>query len=303
MPVIAALAVLSGIVTLLAFCGRWWWMFDLIASFRPQLVLVLAVLAGALALRRWSRTATFTVAVLGINLAVVLPLFIPPERPSQADFRILSFNLLWENPNLEQVIDYIKESKADLVILLETTALWEEALAAAGLPYELTGTRSAEAIFGSVVLAPKDAVVESFGFGRSDPRAVAVALENGIHVLAIHPLSPYTQARAEKRNEQFRFASQWVGEQPGPVIVVGDFNAGPWSYPFRRLVSDTGLHDSARGFGLELSYPAEAIPLIQVSIDHLLYSDGLAVVDRRLGPSLGSDHLPLTVDLAVSPNG
>lgn len=303
MPLIAALAALVGSVALVAFLGRWWWMFDLAASFRPQLTVLLALLAVTLAWQRWRRMALFTAAVLGINLAVVLPLFVPLARPPHGELRILSFNVLWDNPNFDQVIDYIRESNADLIVLLETTAAWENELAAARLPYELTGTRVPGAIFGSVVLGPQDARVESFGFARSDPRAVAVALNSGVQVLAIHPLSPYTQARAEERNEQFDFASRWVKEQQGRVIVVGDFNAGPWSYPFRRLVSGTGLHDSSRGFGLELSYPAEAIPLIQVSIDHLLYSDGLAVVDRRLGPSLGSDHYPLTVDLAFSESG
>jgi endonuclease/exonuclease/phosphatase (EEP) superfamily protein YafD len=39
--------------------------------------------------------------------------------------------------------------------------------------------------------------------------------------------------------------------------------------------------------------------LLQVSIDHLLHSSELAVADRRLGPPLGSDHLPLVVDLSL----
>jgi endonuclease/exonuclease/phosphatase (EEP) superfamily protein YafD len=39
--------------------------------------------------------------------------------------------------------------------------------------------------------------------------------------------------------------------------------------------------------------------LLQVSIDHLLHSSELAVADRRLGPPMGSDHLPLVVDLSI----
>ena len=80
---------------------------------------------------------------------------------------------------------------------------------------------------------------------------------------------------------------------------MGDFNATPWSFPFRRLLSSTDLSNSARGYGLDLSYPANGNLLVRVPIDHLLFSGGLAVVDRRLGPAMGSDHFPLTVDLAL----
>jgi endonuclease/exonuclease/phosphatase (EEP) superfamily protein YafD len=31
----------------------------------------------------------------------------------------------------------------------------------------------------------------------------------------------------------------------------------------------------------------------------VLYSDGFEVIDRRLGPPLGSDHRPVVVDLAL----
>jgi endonuclease/exonuclease/phosphatase (EEP) superfamily protein YafD len=300
---VAGLAVLAGIANLLAFFGGWWWMFDILATFRPQLSVLLAVTAGLLALRRWYRTAAFTTLVLGINLIVIIPLFIGPARPERTDVRILSFNVLWDNPNFGEVIGYIRESKADVVVLHETTELWEEALNAAALPYEITIVRESGDSFGAAVLAPSSSEIESFGLGLTDPRAVAISLEQGLAVLAIHPLSPYTRARAETRDEQFEFANRWVIDQSGPVIVVGDFNAGPWSYPFRRMVADTGLHDSARGFGLEFSYPAGSSPLVQIAIDHLLYSDGLAVRDRRLGPAMGSDHLPLTVDLAFSSGG
>jgi endonuclease/exonuclease/phosphatase (EEP) superfamily protein YafD len=37
-----------------------------------------------------------------------------------------------------------------------------------------------------------------------------------------------------------------------------------------------------------------------VPIDHLLHGQALEVVDRRLGPALGSDHFLLVVDLQLT---
>ena len=67
----------------------------------------------------------------------------------------------------------------------------------------------------------------------------------------------------------------------------------------RRLLAAGELKNSQRGYGLELTFPSDSSPLVQVSIDHVLHSDGFRVVDRRLGPALGSDHLPVVVDLAL----
>ncbi|MGI8515612.1 MAG: endonuclease/exonuclease/phosphatase family protein [Acidimicrobiia bacterium] len=300
MPLIAAFAAAVALLSLVAFLGGLFWMFDLVAAFRPQLALVLLVLSSILMLSRWHRTALVIGLVMVVNVVTIIPLFVPGPRAATRDLRILSFNVLANNEDYEEVIEFIQTSGADLVVLHEASEPWEEALGEADLGYTIWLNRNPEDIFSSVVLAPPDAIVESFGFRLDDPRSVAIRLPSGVSVLAIHPLSPQRRQRAELRDRQLAIAGDWVKEQAGPVIVTGDFNASPFSYPYRRLRATTGLNDSIRGFGLELTYPARLPSFFQVSIDHLLFSEGLAVVDRRLGPALGSDHFPLIVDLAVS---
>jgi endonuclease/exonuclease/phosphatase (EEP) superfamily protein YafD len=120
-------------------------------------------------------------------------------------------------------------------------------------------------------------------------------------VLAIHPVSPVSARRARHRDAQLEFAAQWALAHRGPAIVVGDFNATPWSHAFRRLLAATDLANSQRGFGVEASYSAHTSFLFRVPIDHLLHTPDLAVLDRRLGPAIGSDHFPLIVDLGKAP--
>jgi endonuclease/exonuclease/phosphatase (EEP) superfamily protein YafD len=247
--------------------------------------------------------ATSLLAV--VNLLLIVPLFLGPSRPASGELRVLSFNILGSNRHFGEVIDFIRASEADVVVLHEVTRRWEDAIeeasaAFADWEYEVTEARGGGDLFGSLVLAPTGTVVESFGFGVTDPRSIEILLPDGVAMLAVHPLSPSSEFRAEQNDRQLQFAADWAADQEGPTIVVGDFNATPWSYAFRRLISSTDLANSERGFGLELSYPADAHPLLRVPIDHLLYSDELAVVDRRLGPALGSDHFPLTVDLALT---
>ena len=117
--------------------------------------------------------------------------------------------------------------------------------------------------------------------------------------LLVEVLSPSTEERARLRDAQLGFARDWSAETGGRRIVAGDLNATPWSQPFRRLLHDGGLTNSQLGYGLELTFPSGSSRLVQVSIDHVLHSEGFAVIDRRLGPALGSDHLPVVVDFAL----
>jgi endonuclease/exonuclease/phosphatase (EEP) superfamily protein YafD len=283
-----------------AFFGRYWWMLDLAANFRAHMAAALVTAALMLALGRWYRTALLVGLAAALNAAAVLPLFIGPAvRPETPDLRVMSFNILSDNANYDEVIGFIAAEDPDVVVLHEASLPWEEALEAASLDYDITRGRTDDLIFGSLVLARPGSEVQSFGFQISDPRAIEVVLPSGVAVLGIHPLAPFPDDQTERRRFQFEFASLWASSREGPRVIMGDFNASPWSDSFRRLRTDTGLHNSQAGFGLELSYPAQASPLLQVSIDHLLHSSELAVADRRLGPPMGSDHLPLVVDLSL----
>ena len=304
MLIVALVGYCLGVATVAGFFGGSWWVLDLLAGFRHQLAVGLVVCALLAGFARWKRTSVAIGLLAAVNLALVVPLYIGPSRPEAAELRVLSFNVLASNRRYGEVVDFIRDSAADLVVLHEVTRGWEQAVEEAAAtfddwPYEITRARGRGDLFGSMVLVEAGAAVRSFGFALTDPRAIEILLPDGVALLAIHPLSPSSEFRARQNDRQLLFAAEWAAVQDGPAVVVGDFNATPWSFPFRRLLSSTDLANSARGYGLDLSYPANGNPLVRVPIDHLLFSDGLAVVDRRLGPAMGSDHFPLIVDLAL----
>ena len=122
-----------------------------------------------------------------------------------------------------------------------------------------------------------------------------------IAVLAVHTLPPVGSDRAERRDAQLARTAAWVREQraAGLVpVVVGDLNASPFSAAFRGLLA-AGLVDSQRGFGLQASWPV-GHPVPPIAIDHCLHDPALVTTARALGPALGSDHLPVRIDLAWS---
>lgn len=306
MIVVAIPAVALAVVSLAAFGGRWVWWLDVLANFRAQYVVALAIFGLIIMLSKWRKTGYAVLAASLLNLIVVLPLFIGSPADASLEgssIRVMSFNLLSTNESYADVIEYIETVDPELVLLHEASRPWEVAMESSGLNYQIIRPRSDELIFGTLVLVRGDSVeAVSYGFAASSPRAVELTFippgwTSQLSVLGTHPLAPTDEERAELRDAQLAFAGQWADGQTGAYIVVGDFNSTPWSWPFRRLMSTADLVNSQSGFGLQPSFSSQSNLLLRVPIDHLVHSPALEVVDRELGPDLGSDHFPLLVDL------
>lgn len=302
-------AVALAVVSVASFFGELVWWLDVLANFRAQFVVGLMVFSLSLLLTRFRRTGTAIFAVAVVNLIPVLPLYVgsPGEsEPAAPSIRVMSFNLLSNNEGFGEVIDYIRTIDPDLVLLHEASRPWEVAVEAAGLGYEVIRPRSDNLIFGTLVLIRgEDIEAVSFGFAAAQPRAVQLSYRptgwpEAIEVLSTHPLAPTEKERADLRDAQLQFAAEWASGQGGPRFIVGDFNATPWSSPFRRLMDEADLRNSQIGFGLQPSFPTTSNVILRVPIDHLVHSEHFVIRDRRLGPDLGSDHFPLIVDLELA---
>jgi endonuclease/exonuclease/phosphatase (EEP) superfamily protein YafD len=308
--VVAIPAVALAAVSLAAFLGRWVWWLDVLANFRAQYVVALAVLGLVIMMSKWKKTGYAVLGVALVNLVVVLPLYIGSPAEASVDspsLRVMSFNLLSTNESYSDVIEYVDTIDPDLVFLHEASRPWEvavqSAVEASDLEYEVIRARSDDLIFGTLVLVRAGEVqAVSYGFASSAPRAVELnytpeGWSIPIAVLGTHPLAPTDEERADLRDAQLGFAGQWASEQSGAFLVVGDFNSTPWSWPFRRLMGAADLVNSQTGFGLQPSFPSSSNLLLRVPIDHLVHSPALEITERQLGPALGSDHFPLVVDL------
>ncbi|MGD2103104.1 MAG: endonuclease/exonuclease/phosphatase family protein [Acidimicrobiia bacterium] len=309
MIIVIVPAVALAAVSLAAFGGRWVWWLDVLANFRAQYVVGLAVFGLVIMMSKWRRTGYGVLGVALVNLVAVLPLYVgsPAEARIDSDsLRVMSFNLLSTNESYSDVVDYIQSIDPDLILLHEASRPWEVAISSAGLDYDVIRPRSDELIFGTLVLVRGEGIsAVSHGFATTSPRAVSLTYEppgwdTRLSVLGTHPLAPTDAERADLRDAQIEFAGEWADRQSGAYLVVGDLNATPWSYPFRRLMSSADLQNSQSGFGLQPSFPTSSNLLLRVPIDHLLHSPVIEVTGRELGPALGSDHFPLVVDLQLA---
>lgn len=95
-----------------------------------------------------------------------------------------------------------------------------------------------------------------------------------------------------KRGEETRVLEQWIAGSPHPVIVCGDFNETPYSYPYGRLKKKlaNAFEDGGLGFG----FTYRNLPYF-IRIDNQFYdSDKLRLLDfKTLHEVKYSDHIPL----------
>jgi endonuclease/exonuclease/phosphatase (EEP) superfamily protein YafD len=143
-----------------------------------------------------------------------------------------------------------------------------------------------------------DARIARYGAG-STPSAVARVALGGrtLTFVLVHPPAPYSRGNASGHRNEFRaLASEPFGR---PLAVCGDLNAPPWSWAYDHLVSEADLVD-ANGDRLDGTWPALLPGFLRLPIDTCLLSDGVTVTERDVGPAVGSDHLPVVLELAPS---
>jgi len=216
--------------------------------------------------------------------------------------RVMLINVHTENQHHDLVLKFIHQRSPDLVLLEEVNGAWMEHLAdlKAVYPYLCEETREDNfgiALFSKLPLR-NPAVVY---LGPAEIPSVTAEIEVGgrpIHFWGSHPLPPGSAENTKLRNQQLRALAEKIRNWHGSAMLLGDLNTTAWSYSFGELLQESGLQDSGRGRGIQSTWPVNLFPL-RIAIDHCLLSADLKVVSRTVGEDVGSDHLPLVIELAI----
>jgi endonuclease/exonuclease/phosphatase (EEP) superfamily protein YafD len=262
---------------------------------------------------------------MGLNLWVIMPYYQSANRlhiststtaATKKPFRLLHLNLMGPlNRNFSSVSALLRETKPDLVDLVEYTPVWRRNLEAGYLktyPYR-------SVIPGHVALYSRFPLQSTRHYpkGMLQVPNQAYLLANVrlksslLTVLVAHPASPMLPQRWQWQQALF---ADWVRQRPHwgqHLLIAGDLNTAPWTPELQTLLRKTNLRDSQLGFGVQPSWPAilpgfkdgKLLPLwllpLGLPIDHILISPRLDVVSRHTAAFVGSDHLPVVLDFVV----
>jgi endonuclease/exonuclease/phosphatase (EEP) superfamily protein YafD len=304
-------AVLLGVAgvtaaSLLGRLGAWFLPFDLLSHYRLQYagLLLIAVLVAAAA--RSLPVAAVAGVLFVAHLVPLVPLVNQPDQPQGpgAALRVIQFNVLTNNTEIEDAAAWLVEQQPDVVVAQETDRRWTEGLAVGMDGWTLLQTDTARSDnFGMAVLVRDGVEVTAIEvFDRQSLPAIAVTIAVGSQsalLYAVHTLPPIGVDNVEVANEQLDLAADVLASHTGPQILVGDLNTSRWGASYRRIEPDLGLRNAADGFGLTGSWPSPLWFTGMIGIDHILVSDGIRVDHWEVGPDLGSDHRPVLADLTI----
>lgn len=310
--------------------GEAWWP-TTVLLYLPQAFLLApaAALSPLLALLGPRRLLLLQAAAAAVVLFPVMGLTLSgpaPATPGAPRLRVLSFNVDSGSRSVPEVVAEIRAARPDVVLLQESAARVDDAVAAA-LPGFATRTSS------QFLIASRHPIVDLYepprlragGHDRA-PRFVRATLETPLgrlDVYNVHPVSPrdalesvrgdgvlegvrsgalfdgdrrIVTANNELRRMQVRAIAALAAASPNPVLIAGDTNLpGP-----SRIFADAlgrwqdGFAAAGRGFGYTFPVGRRS-PWMR--IDRILAGPELRFLAFGVGSGRGSDHHCVWADL------
>jgi endonuclease/exonuclease/phosphatase (EEP) superfamily protein YafD len=258
----------------------------------------LVAMLVALVLRR--RVA----AIVGAASLLVLAIAVAPRAVGDGDearagarpLRLLTLNLLHEGARPAEVVGLVRRMRADVLCVQELSPDAEAALYRAGLlralPFRILGR--GRAYETSVFLRAPMQPVRAPGPWT----AVAGRMRDGpvIEIHSIHPAPPTSRLALRNWRRELR-AIPPAGDGPFR-IAAGDFNATLDHSELQRVL-DRGYADAAEraGAGLRPTWPVGRRIPPEITIDHVLVDERIAVGDVSIHPVEGSDHRAVFAEL------
>jgi len=287
LPIVAA-----GVICLLNPLDGLLYLIDIFTQ--PILTASVLVTIAILLLRRY-----WIAAVSGLGVALMLVSILPQTLPNQApvDEDAAPISLMWsnmfvQNPVPQKILPWIAKKHPDIVVLVEVTYKQRKAMADVlkeSYPYVI---RSNDMIIASryPVTTPTARVRGFVAY------SMTVRTPKGpITLVAAHLARPWPYTAEGKQPYQFEHLYEGLKYLPREkMVLVGDFNSSPYAAHLRDFAK---RRDMSIAYGL-LGTWYSVIPAVgRVTIDNVLVSRDLHLSNRQIGPSTGSDHSPVYVEI------
>lgn len=294
---------------------------------------LLAALVGLAVSHRWPRgyktmlvvfAATYLL-LAGLTIGRTLHVATPAvEADGRDSIRIVSINLEQLYLRDETLTRYLEEIDADILVFQEVGWWWQEKrLAEPGNPQVIN---LADPIPGHFYNGELGDIVVFARFPITDAKTIMVegtpvrgrAVPNEflsldlsvdgipLKLFALHPASPRNRPYWNDRQAYFEALAAVSGfeidQSGGPAVLIGDWNLSPWSYHFKSFLERRDLVTAFNSsipqttrffFDYRLSWFLGAI------VDHVAVTRDLDISGVELGPDIGSDHVPLVVDILM----
>ena len=299
-----AFAILAAVV--LGYGGVIWYPLDLLAHFRLHLLLLIpAAVWIALLVQNWTAVLRLATAAL-FALAGLAPVWESVDLTAQGTpLTVMTANLNYLNEDIELARAALLKADADVLVTHETDKAVQAGITSLANHYRYRlalptpRKRMRTVIWSKFPMRDGQLMLED---AVEPTGAMAVVeLEEGreVVVMGLH------LNHAGRRNQgiQVEAVARLLEGRPYPRVIMGDFNATPWSWAMIRVaqLSRTrllpGYRVTWRG-----EYPSKLGMLPAVlgqPIDHILVSQGIGLERIETVVIPGSDHLAVKARLSL----
>lgn len=285
--------------------GNLWISFDVFSQFTLQFAVIAAAFAFGYFMPRGRMFVAFVLLIAGLagiggwpHLASDRARVLDAAKTGEREIAVASFNTYYSNRETDAVRAEIERLDADILALIEFGPQLRPMLVslAGRYPYH---TDCFDRDFCNLAILSKFPIAASeTRMGWDGPPVLKVKLGpelGGLTVVTTHTIR-FPQSRAQFR--QVVELSKLVETIPGRKLVMGDFNATPFSRITGTFAGRTGM---TRLTALP-TWPA-LVQLPQMAIDHIFVSPDIrATQSEKIGNAAGSDHYPISIKLAVPLN-
>jgi endonuclease/exonuclease/phosphatase (EEP) superfamily protein YafD len=244
------------------------------------------------------------------------------QVPDGPRLKVVSANVWYRNDGYEAAIQYLESTDADVIALIEVTPQWLTALRPldAKYPYRIDCMQSLPPC--EMLLMSKHPFQRSYA-GRVEGRAPVIVwgeiafAGRSVTVAATHLAWPMRAAVDTDRilhggalqpalggayplvqSEQAANLAQYLKGLGPDLVLMGDFNSVPWSRTQQTLRGATGLQNAGP---MVPTWPSWQPPwFLRLPIDHIMTRGALTRLGFKSGRYIGSDHLPVEAEIAVT---
>ncbi|MBB6609843.1 endonuclease/exonuclease/phosphatase family protein [Pontibacter sp. Tf4] len=241
--------------------------------------------------------------------------FLAPKEVKDADRKthpnswvsLLVSNVLMDNQEHEKLIALIQKQKPDIVLLLESDSVWQQALTPVTKHYPYRVEIPLENTYGMHLYSrlPLRQQKVSYLLDKDVPNVKTfVRLRNGVWVElhAVHPKPPVPteDPTSERRDAEIVMIARDIANSKYPVIVAGDFNDVAWSRTTELFQEVSGLLDPRLGRGFYNTFNVNYF-FLRWPLDHIFHSTHFKVESIKRLTDIGSDHFPIYIRLSFAP--
>lgn len=297
--------------TAISLLARYWWLADLVANLRIQLIIGLILALTGLVVTGQSRLAALVMLGLVWHCSWIAPYCFATSKPvGVRPLRVCVVNVLTQNREHDKVLAALKNAAPDVIAVLELGTELESRLnQELGDLYRHRITEPSDDGNFGIGLWSKLPLQDEKVFHLTVPLVPSISAQviwegQPVNLYATHPIPPVNSRYFQARNKHLELLAQRIqvqeeSSQEALTIVVGDLNLTPWSPWYRKFIADADLRDCISGDSMASLTPTwYRWPLFPFGLvlDHGFCGGGLRCSDRKVLEDIGSDHRPVLLD-------